>query len=41
MKQYTDRQHVRRPTLKIATGKPTPTLPVIMWPTNNQSYTKL
>ena len=32
-------QHVRRPTLKIATGKLTPTWPVVMWPTNNQNYT--
>ena len=39
MKQDTDRQHVQRPTLKIATGKLTPTWPVVRWPTNNQNYT--
>ena len=39
MKQDTDRQHVQRPTVKIATGKLTPTWPVVRWPTNNQNYT--
>ena len=39
MKQDTDRQHVQRHTLKIATGKLTPTWPVVTWPTNNQDYT--
>ena len=39
MQQDTDRQHVRRPTLKIATGKLTPTWPMVRWPTNNKNYT--
>ena len=39
MKQDTDGQHVRPPTLKIDSGKLTPTWPVVRWPTNNQNYT--
>ena len=39
MKQDTERQHVRRPTPKIATGKLSRTWQMVRLPTNNKNYT--